>query len=493
MKRTGLAILAAALALAGAAAFVWRDAARDQAALQRIEESLDAAVPADRARVLRSPAGLEAVRGALLELKAMEDAPVWRHAWLHTRGRAAVERARGSAAAALTAIEGATVQRARSVAWVASVTERVERATLCAEIEAVQTELERGGAAPAPPADAALRAADPAGLPVEAAVLADLQARAAARAREFAQEDRRNVAVIDAARRVLESTGADPAQLLAVMDLALPEIDRRAPSRSSALDALRAQARAQRAGLLLERLGATEARGNEAISSRMVQAQLRGLERDGDLKRPADAALEAAIARTRQRLAARIDALQAWEAGRAALERSLAECDITAAAEALSSLTAVDDRTRQEAQALRAGFSARAANALERCVAERGEQGEWANARRLVDGVRGNAAVWALLDASSRILAERTARELSIAEDRSLYEAFRAAPCFPLAQRYLEGWPLLPRRLAPLVSAWLQRASQHGVAWPAETGQSSDRVGPPLPPWRSDPTTRAER
>jgi hypothetical protein len=130
---------------------------------------------------------------------------------------------------------------------------------------------------------------------------------------------------------------------------------------------------------------------------------------------------------------------------------------------------------------MRAGFPARASLALVNGVLARAQAGDWHGARRVAESMNTAGAAWAMLDDEARNIALRTLRELTAVEDRALYEEFRRAPSAGTAARYLAGWPLRRRAMAPLVADWVRATAGGDVALALES-VAWDRTGGPATP-----------
>jgi len=309
---------------------------------------------------------------------------------------------------------------------------------------------------------------------LEPAVLADLGARIRQQLDAFQADDRRNEAAVADAARALADAGGDTAALLRVVDRVLPVADRHAPRREGELDEVRGQARRRRATLLREQVAGILRDADAARTAATVAVAEQAIARDPDLRRPEDGALAREIADARAQLAARGAALRAWEDARTA-------GNPTAAATELAAMQPPDAAHAAELDAMRAGFPARASLALANGVLERAQAGDWHGARRVAESMNTAGAAWAMLDDEGRNVAQRTLRELSAVEDRALYEEFRRAPSAGTAARYLEGWPVRRRAMAPLVLAWSRQLLRGDVTLVLES-VAWDRTGGPATP-----------
>lgn len=383
---------------------------------------------------------LESARAALARLTVIREGPLWRHAWLRLTGNAGLAEATGAVHAALERTAALLDAREANRAWLADLTVRLEQAATLGQTDALHQALLAGGPRPEAP------------LPVGA--IADVQRRVDAVGERLQQDDARNAEVLAAAREALADSAAGLGTLQRLARFELPRPDARAPLRTTDGAAVRAEARARRDRILEARIAALEEEAARAPSAAQVAVALVALERDPDL-RAAGADL-AGLAPAKQRIGARRTALAAWERERRRLEERLDANDPAGAAHALASLSAPDEARARELGALRVGFPGRAAYALARGVVERAERGDWSGARRLLHAARHDPALHAALDATSGGQVARAEAALGPSEDRALYEAFRAARSVALAERYLAGWPVLPRRMAPAVLAYLE-------------------------------------
>ena len=155
----------------------------------------------------------------------------------------------------------------------------------------------------------------------------------------------------------------------------------------------------------------------------------------------------------------RIEALSAWESSRAAVDLAIDAGEPGAAAIALARLAPCDDRTRSVAEAIRTGFPRRALDAFARGAIAAADRADFDALQRLADAMQPGAAAWQLLGTAERNAAADSVAAVNARIDKALYDEFLRSPCEPLAARYLEGWPVRPRRMAPFVAAWLQQAA----------------------------------
>lgn len=251
---------------------------------------------------------------------------------------------------------------------------------------------------------------------------------------------------------------------------------------------IRGMATRQRAAALRTQLAGILAGADAARTPATVEVAEQAIARSADFRRPEDDALAREIGEARTRLAARAAALRAWEDARAAVERAYRRGDPAAAASELAAMRAPDAEHAKELAAMQAGYPARASLALVSGVLERAQAGDWQGARRIAETMTTGGAAWAMLDAEARNVALRTVRELTAVEDRALYEDFRRAPSVGSARRYLEGWPLRRRAMAPLVSAWLAAAPRaesalvlESIAWERTGGPATPEAVRDLP------------
>ena len=456
--------IAAALALAGAAVSIGVLAVLDVRRVRQVRADLEGLAQDARSRTVRDTAAPERLRDALAGLRELQQAPAWRHPWARTLGAADVADTAILAADVVTQAERIVTARAQNREWLQRAEDRLARARTLAELESLRAEADAGG----PGRESA----------IEPAVLADLGARIAQSMASFTADDRRNEVAVADAGRALRAAGDDPAALLRVIDGVLPVPDRRAPRREDELAQVRGNARRQRAAALRAQLATILREADAARTPATVAVAEQAIARSGDFRRPEDDALAREIADARSALAARGKALQAWEDARVAVERAYRAGQPAAAAAELAAMRPPDAEHARELDAMRAGFPARASLALVNGVLGRAQAGDWHGARRIAESMSTAGAAWAMLDDDARSIALRTLRELTAVEDRALYEEFRRAPSEGSASRYLAGWPLCRRAMAPHVAGWIRAAAGGDVALALES-VAWDRTGGP--------------
>jgi hypothetical protein len=154
-----------------------------------------------------------------------------------------------------------------------------------------------------------------------------------------------------------------------------------------------------------------------------------------------------------------------------------------AAAAALARLPSCDDRTATELTAIRADFPARAVASFIQGAITAVDRSDWSALESLANQVRPGTVAWMSLDAPARAAIARSIEQVDLRVDRGLYQQFAREPRVELADRYLQAWPLVNRRMAPIVMAWRRSAlagrttlAMIGVRW-STTGAESPVVG----------------
>jgi hypothetical protein len=111
------------------------------------------------------------------------------------------------------------------------------------------------------------------------------------------------------------------------------------------------------------------------------------------------------------------------------------------------------------------------------------DRSDWSALESLADQVRPGTVAWMSLDAPARATIARSIEQVDLRVDRGLYQQFAREPRVQLADRYLQAWPLVNRRMAPVVMAWRRSAlagrttlAMIGVRW-STTGAESPVVG----------------
>jgi hypothetical protein len=111
------------------------------------------------------------------------------------------------------------------------------------------------------------------------------------------------------------------------------------------------------------------------------------------------------------------------------------------------------------------------------------DRSDWVALAARADEVRPGSVAWMSLDAPSQAAVTRALAQVDLRVDRGLYQQFVREPRVELADRYLQAWPLLNRRMAPIVLAWRSTAldgrtalEMFAVRW-SSTGAESPAVG----------------
>ncbi len=242
-----------------------------------------------------------------------------------------------------------------------------------------------------------------------------------------------------------------------MLDDVLPAPDR--GDEGARLAALKASASAERSAILAgTRLSAAAGAAATARTAAEARALLSALDADPDLRRSADPALEARVRETAASIRDRIDRLAAWEAGIAAVDRALAHGEPAAAARALRRLAPCDRRTEAIAASTVAAFPVRFTESAVQGAIGAVERGDLGALQRIADATDPSYTGAAGFGDTDRGQALRANRQVRRRIDQSLYEQFRRRPCAETADRYLEGWPGVPRAMAPTVRAWRARS-----------------------------------
>ncbi len=458
-RRTRLIACIAALACTGAVVFALATGISDFLTLRQLRQQ----VAPERGQLGQE---LETARSALRTLAALDAAPAWRHVWLRTLGSSSRADTLLAIQAALERAEITTAERVANQAWLAGLNDSLTQASTVPQVLNIR--------------DTLLGGAPHSSAPLPVAAIAQMQQSIQSTLAAFGQEDDRNAAAIQAAQALLERSHANVEDLQRVLDTVLPCPDRQPLVRSTALRSLQDEALQRRTRALLVRVQQREEAARQAASSAQVRVQLTALDTDPDLRRGVPPAV--GLTAARERIRARAEALEEWERGRAALEMRLAQDDPAGAAHALSALRAPDEQRARELGELRVNFGSRAAYSFARALVQRAQESDWYGARKLIASMQEDSQVLALLDETARQALTRSVQSLSMTEDRMLYEEFRASPRMELAQRYVDGWPLVPRRMAPVVAqymAWLERPTTdlllEAVEWQS-VGQDSSAI-----------------
>jgi hypothetical protein len=370
-----------------------------------------------------------------------------RHAWTRTFRRERSDTLRSSLDAAVRRLEAALEARAARIVDLRDMRADADYAATLAELEAIDARREALGSKLAIDAPAA-----------HEELVAALSDRREAFARDIA---RNREALAGIAERRARASG-DPAALLAVTDAVLPAPDR--GDEGAQLAALKASASAERSSLLAgTRLASAAGAAATARTSAETRAILAALESDADLRRTLEPALEARVRETFASIRSRIAALAAWESSVAAVDRALAAGEPAAAARALGRLAPCDERTRAIAGSVRSGFPARfTESAVQGAIAGVGRN-DAAALQRVADATDPTFTRDAGFTDGEQAQALRPNRQVVRRIDQALYEQFRRRPCPETADRYLAGWPGVPRAMAATVRAWRDRARSGGT------------------------------
>jgi hypothetical protein len=232
-----------------------------------------------------------------------------------------------------------------------------------------------------------------------------------------------------------------------------------------ALDVARnREALAERSTLLAgTRLASAAGAAATARTSAEAQAILASLESDANLRRTAEPALESRIRETSATIRGRIASLSAWESSVEAVDRALASGEPAGAARALSRLAPCDERTRSIARDIRSAFPSRfIESAVQGAIAAVG-RADSAALQRIADATDPSFTRAAGFADAEQVQALRPNRQVTRRIDQGLYEQFRRRPCAETADRYLAGWPAVPRAMAATVRAWRDRARLGGT------------------------------
>lgn len=438
-RRTGwIAAGAGAVALVSLVAVA---ASADRGSIDRARRSLVRADAAMSSGALDEAAAQ--LRSAGTEARPLLDGAWPLHAWSRVARASEVAALRAELDAAVGTLASAIEARAGRLDGLRRLRALVDAAATIAELD--DLEAGRAGLGPLAATDA----------PDQHREL--VLAIAARRARFEDDLSRNRRAIADASGR-LDRAGDDPRALLGVIDSVLPRPER--AGEAAALGELRDRAAAHRSAILGDRrIREAEGRAALAPSVREARAALEAIERDPDLARSADPALSRRIAEARASILRRIEALSAWESSQAAVDRAIDAGEPGAAALALARLAPCDDRSRSVAHAILSGFPKRAMDAFTRGAIAAADRGDLDSLQRLADAMRPGATAWQSLGANERKAAADSVAAVDARIDRALYDEFLRSPCEPLAARYLEGWPVRPRRMAPFVAAWREQAA----------------------------------
>lgn len=387
------------------------------------------------------------LRKAIADAEPVLDGWWPRHAW--TRLFRGEERSalRATLDASVRDLEQAIEARASRIADLRLMREAADYASTLAELDAIETRRRGHGPRLATDAPAAHDA---------------LVAAIASRRDSFASDVSRNREALAAVEARRARAAGDASALLSVLDAVLPAPDR--GDEGARLASVKASAAAERSAILAAtRLAASAGAAANAHTSAEARALLAGLDADPDLRRSNDPALEARVRETRSSIGDRIARLAAWEAGMAAVDRALSSGEPAAAQRALRRLAPCDPRTEAIAKAARSSFPARFIESAVQGAIAAVERGDHRALQRIADATDPGSTLAAGFDDAERAQALRPNRQVRRRIDQALYEQFRRRPCDETANRYLEGWPGVPRAMAATVRAWRDRARTGGT------------------------------
>lgn len=467
MQRRRIAIIIAASSVLGAAIFIVRGAMVDRAAIDSARSDLQ--IVQQDVAATRVSSALEHLRSAVLLCQPALDASWANHAWSRTVRRSELQSLRSELELAVAAVEDAVRARAVRADRLRILRDDVDRASDSTELAAIDVR----------------RAAIAAQLALDSpAAHASLEARIAERRAEFENDHRRNSEALAAmqSRTVTAAANDRSAELLEIIDSVPPAPMRGSDKRDFDL------ARGNAATLHGEVLVRTTLRpaleqAKSATSARAAREVLQRLRDDPQLARMPAPSGARALTEARSRVSERIAELDAWEAGVRGITETLNAGLPGAAAAALARLPSCDDRTATELTAIRAEFPARAVASFVQGAITAVDRSDWSALESLADQVRPGTVAWMSLDAPARATIARSIEQVDLRVDRGLYQQFAREPRVELADRYLQAWPLVNRRMAPIVMAWRRSAlagrttlAMIGVRW-STTGAESPVVG----------------
>jgi len=462
-----IAIIIAASSVLGAAIFIVRGAVLDHAYIESAR--VDLRVVRQDVAATRVSSALEYLRSAVLLSQPVLDGSWAMHAWSRTVRRSELQSLRSELEQAVAAVEDAVRARAVRADRLRIMRDDVDRASDSTELAAIdarraeiETQLDRDSPA----------------------ALASLEARIAERRAEFENDHRRNAEALAAlqSRTVTAAANDRSTELLAIIDAVPPAPMRGNDKRNFDL------ARSNAATLHGEVLVRTTLRpaleqAKSASSARAARDVLQRLRDDPQLARVPAPSGARALAEARSRVLERIAELDAWEAGVRGITEALNAGLPGSAAAALARLPSCDDRTATELTAIRAEFPARAVASFIQGAITAVDRSDWSALASLADQVRPGTVAWMSLDAPARAAIARSIEQVDLRVDRGLYQQFAREPRVELADRYLQAWPLVNRRMAPFVLAWRRSAlaggttlAMVGVRW-STTGAESPVVG----------------
>ena len=467
MQRRRIAIIIAASSVLGAAIFIVRGAMIDRAAIDSARSDLQ--IVQQDVAATRVSSALEHLRSAVLLCQPALDASWANHAWSRTVRRSELQSLRSELELAVAAVEDAVRARAVRADRLRILRDDVDRASDSTELAAIDVR----------------RAAIAAQLALDSpAAHASLEARIAERRAEFENDHRRNSEALAAlqSRTVTAAANDRSAELLEIID-AVPPAPMRGNDKRD-FDSARSNA-AMLHGEVLVRTTLRPAleQAKSATSARAAREVLQRLRDDPQLARMPAPSGARALTEARSRVSERIAELDAWEAGVRGITETLNAGLPGAAAAALARLPSCDDRTATELTAIRADFPARAVASFVQGAITAVDRSDWSALESLANQVRPGTVAWMSLDAPARATIARSIEQVDLRVDRGLYQQFAREPRVELADRYLQAWPLVNRRMAPIVMAWRRSAlagrttlAMIGVRW-STTGAESPVVG----------------
>jgi hypothetical protein len=467
VQRCRIAIIIAASSVLGAAIFVTRGAMVDRAAIDSARSDLQ--IVQQDVAATRVSSALEHLRSAVLLCQPALDASWANHAWSRTVRRAELQSLRSELEQAVAAVEDAVRARAVRADRLRILRDDVDRASDSTELAAID----------------ARRSDIAAQLALDSpAAHASLEARIAERRAEFENDHRRNGEALAAlqSRTVTAAANDRSAELLEIID-AVPPAPMRGNDKRD-FDLARSNAAALHGEVLVRTtLRPALEQAKSATSARAAREVLQRLRDDPQLARIPAPSGARALAEARSRVSERIAELEAWEAGVRGITEALNSGLPGAAAAALARLPSCDDRTATELTAIRVEFPARAVASFIQGAITAVDRSDWSALESLANQVRSGTVAWMSLDAPARAAIARSIEQVDLRVDRGLYQQFAREPRVELADRYLQAWPLVNRRMAPIVMAWRRSAlagrttlAMIGVRW-STTGAESPVVG----------------
>ena len=467
MQRRRTVIIIAASSMLGAAMFIVRGAIVDRADIESARGDLQSIT--EDISATRVSSALEHLRSAVLLCKPVLDESWATHAWSRAFRGSELQNLRVQLEQSVAAVEDAVRARAARADRLRILRDEVDRAgdiTELTAIDARRSEIAAQLALDSPAAHALL------------------EARIAERRAEFESDHRRNQeALAELQSRISAAASKDrSAELLAIIDSVPP-----APVRGDekhAFDVLRAQAATLHGEVLVRtHLRPALDAARDATSASAARALLQGMREAPELARVPAPSGARALADARTKIDERIAELDAWESGLRDINDALAAGTPAPAAAALARLASCDERTATELTAFRVAFPARAVASFIQGAIAAVDRSDWIALALRANEVRPGSMTWLSLDAPSQAAIARSITQVDLRVDRGLYQQFAREPRVELADRYLQGWPLVNRRMAPFVQAWRNSAlagrttlEMFGVRW-SSTGAESPAVG----------------